>query len=233
MGKVVLVGSQKSNIGKTIICIKSGIALSESGKKVLLMDLSSGKKKISEYLNVSEDIIYDIKDALDSTCSLDQAVIEINESLSMLPCPRIADKLTNITIESFTRLINEAKKAFEIIIADIDKISLSYINFSLVSNIVTINNNDFSCIKEFNRDKYIAQKSNVELTYAVLNRYNRKNAKKGTVMNAKDIQKMTEMNMNVIIEENSKYSNADYDFLFNNEANSFNKAVKTVTEQLI
>lgn len=233
MGKVVLVGSQKSYIGKTIICIKSGIALSESGKKVLLMDLSSGKKKISEYLNVNEAIIYDIKDALDSTCSLDQAVIEINDSLSLLPCPRIADKLSDITLEAFSELINEAKKAYDIIVADIDKISSSYINFSLVSNIVTINNNDFSCIKEFNRDKYITQKFNIDLFYAVLNKYDRKNAKKGTVLNAKDIHKMTELSMDVIIEENTKYSNADYDFLFGKEDNSFNKAVKIIAEKLI
>lgn len=232
MGKAVLIGSQKSDAGKTIICIKSGITLSESGKKVLLLDLSSGKKKVSEYLNVNEDIIYDIKDVLDATCSLEQAIIEINESLSLLPCPRIADKLSNITIEAFTGLINEAKKAFDIIIADIDKLSSSYIDFSLISNIITINNNDFSCIKEFNRDKYIAQKSDVGSTHAVLNKYNRKNAKRGTMMNAKDIQKMTEMDMNIIIEENSKYLNADYDFLFSKEDNSFNRAVKTIVEKL-
>jgi septum site-determining protein MinD len=232
MGKVVLVESQKNSIGKTIICIKSGIALTENGKKVLLMDLSSGKKKISEYLNVNEAIIYDIKDALDETCSLDQAVIEINENLSLLPCPRIADKLKDITLVAFTKLINEAKKTYDIIIADIDKISSSYINFSIISNIVTVNNNDFSCIKEINRNKYIAQKFNVDLISAVLNRYNRKNAKKGTAMNAKDIHKLTEIDMDVIIEENSKYLNADYDFLFDREDNSFNKAVKIIVEKI-
>lgn len=233
MGKVVLIGSQKSDIGKTIICTKLGISLSESGKKVILMDLSIGKKKISEYLNVNEDIIYDIKDVLDSTCSLDQAVIEISDNLSLLPCPRLADKLSNIKIDSFTRLISEAINSYDLIIVDIDKVSLSYIDFNVVSNIITVNNNDFSCIKEINWDKYISKKFNIDLISAILNKYNAKNAKKGTMMNAIDIQKMTEINMSVIIEENSKYLNVDYDFMFSKEENSFNKAIKTIAVQLI
>lgn len=232
MGKVILVGSQKSDIGKTIICIKTGINLSENGKKVLLMDLSAGKKKISEYLNVNEDIIYDIRDVMDATCSLEQATIEISENLSLLPCPRLADKLNNIKIEAFTKLVNDAKDIYDIIIADIDKIALSYIDFDSVSHVISVNNNDFSCIKEFNRDKKIAQKFGVDSILAVLNRYNRKNARKGTMLNSKDIQKMTEMTMNMIIDENSKYSDAGYDFLFAKEENSFNKAVNTIVAQL-
>lgn len=233
MGKVVLVGSQKSNIGKTIICIKTGISLSQDGKKVLLVDLSSGKKKMSEYLNVNEDIIYDIKDVLDTTCSFSQAVIEINNGLSLLPCPRIADKLSDIRLEAFTRLFNEAKEYYDLIIADVDKISHSYIDLNLVNIVLSVNNNDFSCIKEINSDKYIARKYNVESIIAILNKYNKKNAKKGTMMNSKEIQNMTEISVNAIIEEDLKFSNADYDFLFSNEENSFSKAVKTIAIQLL
>ncbi|HAQ41228.1 MAG TPA: hypothetical protein DCM73_10615 [Clostridiales bacterium] len=232
MGNVVLVGSQKSGIGKTIVCIKTGITLSEGGKKVLLMDLSAGKKKISEYLNVNEDIIYDIRDVMDATCSLEQAAIVISDKLSLLPCPRIAGKLNDIKIEAFTKLVNDAKDVYDIVIADIDKVALSYIDFDLVSHVISVNNNDFSCIKEFNGDKKIAQKFGVDSILAVLNRYNRKNARKGTMMKLKDIQKMTEMAMDVIIDENSKYSETGYDFLFAKEENSFNKAVNTISAKL-
>ncbi|MGD9568484.1 MAG: AAA family ATPase [Sedimentibacter sp.] len=232
MGKVVLVGSQKSDIGKTIICIKSGMMLAKEGKKVLLVDLSSGKKKMSEYLNVNEDIIYDIKDVLDTTCSLDQAIIEINESLSLLPCPRIAGKLNEIKMEEFSKLFSNTIKDYDIIIADVDKVSNSYIDFKLTNVIVSVNNNDFSCIKEINSDKNIARKYNVESIFAVLNKYNKKKAKNGAMMNTRDIQKMTELNMDLIIEENLKYINADYDFLFKGEDNSFNKVIESLTSKI-
>ena len=93
---VILTGSQKNNIGKTIISIKLAIELANSGKNVLMMDLSSGKIKMSEYLNVNEDIIYDIVDVVNKTCTLEQGIIEINENLSLLPCPRIAGKINEI-----------------------------------------------------------------------------------------------------------------------------------------
>ena len=220
-------------MGKTIICIKLGMNFSQNGEKVLLIDLSSGKKKISEYLNVNQDIIYDVKDVLDTTCSLDQAVIEIKDGLSLLPYPRMADKLDNIKTESFSKLINEAKNAYDIIIIDIDKISLSFINFDLISSIVTDNNNNFSCIKEFNGDKHIAQKFNVQNIIALLNKYNKKGVKKGTMMSAKDIKKMTYMNMEAIIEENNNYLNVDLDFMLNRDENSFNKAVNLVINKML
>lgn len=216
-----------------MICIKLGVNISEGGKKVLLMDLSSGKTKISEYLKVNEDIIYDIKDVLDSTCSLDQAIIEINSNLSLLPSPRLVDKLNNIRIEAFTQLINEAESLYDIIIVDIDKINLSYIDFKLINHVITVNNNDFSCIKEFNSDKTISHNNNVESILTLLNKYNRRNAKKGTMMNSKDIQKMTDMNMDVIIEESSNYMNGEYEFVINRDNNSFNKAIDNLTSKIL
>lgn len=232
MGSVVLVSSQKRDVGKTVLAVKLGIELSQIGKKVLLIDLSYGKKKISEYLNVTEDIIYDIKDVLDMTCSLDQAVIDIVDKLSILPNPRIADKLGNIKIEEFSKLISEAKTKYDVIIADVDKISQSYIDFNCIQVIIDVNNNDFSCIKELNIDKNIANKYGFNNTIAVINKFSKKNAVNGTMMKQKDIQKMTEMQISIVIEDNASYLNADYDFLFNKEENSFNKAIKNIASYI-
>ncbi|MGB4437768.1 MAG: hypothetical protein WBJ13_00795 [Sedimentibacter sp.] len=232
MGSVVLVSSQKRDIGKTVLAIKTSIELSKIGKNVLLIDLSSGKKKISEYLNVNEDIIYDIKDVLDMTCSLEQAVIEIDDKLSILPNPRIACKLGIIKTESFLKLVNEAKSKYDVIVADVDKISLSYIDFNSVNSVITMNNNDFSCIKELNNEKNIANKFGLNNIITVINKYNKKNASSGTMIKLKDIQKLTEMqNMNVI-EDNALYLNADYDDLFNNQDNSFNMAVRNIISKI-
>lgn len=233
MGKVVLVGSQKRDVGKTIICIKAGIELSQGGKKVLLVDLSSGKKKMSEYLKVNEEIIYDVKDVLDTTCFFNQAVIETSTGPSLLPAPRIIDKLAGIKLDSITKLFNEAKEQYDVVIADVDSISLSYVDLNAADIVLSVNNNDFSCVKEINSEKTIASKYNVDILCAVINRYNKKQAKRGNMMNVKEIQKMTELNIQAVIEENSKYAAADYNFLLSNEENSFNKAIRTYVKSLI
>ncbi|HOA19632.1 MAG TPA: AAA family ATPase [Sedimentibacter sp.] len=205
---VILTGSQKNNIGKTIISIKLAIELANSGKNVLMMDLSSGKIKMSEYLNVNEDIIYDIVDVVNKTCTLEQGIIEINENLSLLPCPRIAGKINEIKKESFINLL-QSVEVYDYVIIDADKLTSVFIDFSIINNAITINNNDFSCIKEINTDKTIS--SNAGNFIVAINKYNKKKAKKGIMMKSNDIEKLTETTISALIEENIKYSDLNHE----------------------
>lgn len=211
---VILTGSQKNNIGKTMISIKLAIELARQGKKVLLMDLSSGKIKMSEYLNVNEDIIYDIVDVIKRTCTLEQGTIEINENLSLLPCPRIPGKINEINKESFINLL-QSVEAYDFVIIDADKLTSVYLDFSKINNAITINNNDFSCIKEINTDKTISSKAANFIV--AINKYNNKKANKGVMMRRIDIEKLTETTISSLIEENIKYSQLQYEKLFDAE----------------
>lgn len=231
MGRVVLVGSQKSEIGSTVLSIKMGIELSQDKKKVLLADLSGGKKKMSEYLKVNEDIIYDIKDVLDDTCSLEQSVIEVVENLNLAPYPRIHGKLDDIKKEKLSKIINAAKSSYDYVIVDIGKFSSSFIDFDIADMAVDINNNDFSCVRQINNDKIIAEMSGLKEFTAVINRFNKKNAVHGTMMKIKDIQKMT-MITPIVIEENTKFLDMDSYFLFGTEDNSFQRAAKNIVSQI-
>ncbi|MDD4046273.1 MAG: AAA family ATPase [Tissierellia bacterium] len=211
---VILTGSHKNNIGKTMISIKLAVELARQGKKVLMMDLSSGKLKMSEYLNVNEDIIYDIVDVMKKTCTLEQGIIEINENLSLMPSPRIPGKINEINKESFINLL-QSIEAYDYVVIDADKLTSVYIDFSKINNAITINNNDFSCIKEINSDKKISSKAANFIV--VINKYNNKKAKKGIMMKSNDIEKLTEIKVSSLIEENIKYSDLQYEMLFNSD----------------
>lgn len=207
---VILTGSQKNNIGKTILSIKIGIELAKTGKKVLMMDLSQGKIKMSEYLNVNENIIYDIVDVFNKTCTLDQGIIEINENLYLLPYPRLSEKINEINKEKFLILINSAVD-YDYVIIDAQKLTSTYIDFSKIQNVLCINNNDFSCVKEINSDNTISSKANNFVV--VVNMYNKKSANKGTMLKLKDIERLTETTVTAIIEENPKYLEIQNDML--------------------
>lgn len=233
MGNVFLFSSDKRDIGKTIIGIKTGVELSNRGKKVLLIDLAKGNKKIAEYFKVDEDIIYDIKDVLDGTCSMEQSVIDIYENLSILPFPRIVNKLDNIKIESFSKLLSEAKTEYDIIMVDVDGISSCYyIDFANVEGMVIINNNDFSAIKEINNASDLVRKFELKENTVIINKYNKKNARRGTMLKIKDMNKILDGGILETIEEDMKYANADYDFLFNKEINSFNNAIDYISNKV-
>ena len=208
---VILTGSQKNDIGKTVISIRMAFELAGTGKKVLMMDLSSGKIKMSEYLNVNEDIIYDIVDVLKNTCTLEQAIIKINENLWLLPFPRVPSKINEINKESFVKLL-ESLEDYDYVIIDAEKLTSVYIDFSKIDNAITINNNDFSCIKEINSDKTISSEATNFIV--VINKYHKKKAKKGIMMKLKDIEKLTEKKVSSLIEENSKYTDLNYELLY-------------------
>ena len=233
MGSVFLVSSEQIDIGKTIIGIKSGIELAIRGKKVLLIDLSKGNKKISEYLKVNEDIIYDIKDVLDGTCSMEQSVIDISDKLSILPFPRIANKLDNIKRESFSNLINEAKNKYDVTLVDVDGISSCYyIDFANIEGVIIINNNDFSVLKEINNAAYIIEKFEIRKVMVIINKYNKKSASKGLMLRIKDMNKMIGQDILGIIEDEMKYANIDYDYLYNKDINSFNNAIDNIVNKI-
>ena len=225
---VILTGSQKNNIGKTIISIRLAVEIANSGKNVLMMDLSSGKIKMSEYLNVNEDIIYDIVDVVNKTCTLEQGIIEINENLSLLPCPRIAGKINEIKKESFINLL-QSVEAYDYVIIDADKLTSVFLDFSKINNAITINNNDFSCIKEINTDKAISSKAGNFIV--AINKYNKKKAKKGIMMKSNDIEKLTETKISAFIEENIKYSDLNYEKFFDD--NLLKTEIKNIVKNLI
>ncbi|MBP7279815.1 MAG: AAA family ATPase [Sedimentibacter sp.] len=225
---VILTGSQKNNIGKTTIGIRLAVEIANSGKNVLMMDLSSGKIKMSEYLNVNEDIIYDIVDVVNKTCTLEQGIIEINENLSLLPCPRIAGKINEIKKESFINLL-QSVEAYDYVIIDADKLTSVFLDFSKINNAITINNNDFSCIKEINTDKAISSKAGNFIV--AINKYNKKKAKKGIMMKSNDIEKLTETKISAFIEENIKYSDLNYEKFFDD--NLLKTEIKNIVKNLI
>lgn len=228
MGNLVLVCSEKRDVGKTILGIKMGSCFSQRGKNVLLMDLSSGNKKISEYLNINEDIIYDIKDVLDGICSVSQSVIKVRENLSVLPYPRVLSKLGCIKRDSFNELILRLKSEYDIIIVDMDSIAEGYyVDFSLADAVITVANNDFSAIKEINSASQISDKFGIKKNAAVLNRYDRKGARKGLMLKSSELKKITGGNICGVIEESTRYYSVGYDFLLDNEENIFTTTVET------
>jgi septum site-determining protein MinD len=224
---VIITGSQKNKIGKTIITIKTAVELSRSGRKVLMVDLSSGKVKISEYLNVNEDIIYDVMDVLQKTCSMEQAFMEIKENLYLLPSPRIPGKIDELNRELFINLF-EGTENFDDVIIDADSLTSWYIDFSRIDAAITINNNDFSCVKEISSDRAISSKASNFVV--VINKFNKKEAKKGRMMKSADIEKLTNTTISSLIEENANYSAFRHEMFF--DENVLKTEIKHIVKKL-
>lgn len=226
MSEIVFVSSQKKEMGKTIIAIKLSLLLSQKGKRVLLMDLSTGSKKISQYLNVEEDVIYDIKDVLDNICTPEHAEIEINNNLKLLPSPRLIGKLDDYDKKSLNNILCKLNQN-DVIILDIDELSKVYMaDIEYMVNVITINNNEFSSIRELNNDIELTKGLNLEKLLVVINRYDKKQASKGNMIKINDMKKMIENQISCTIEENEEYN------FTSNFANEQNKKFDDIIEKI-
>ena len=104
MSNKIIVTSEKERVGKSLYSVKLALELAKTNKKVVVVEFSERNKSISEYLELEEQIIYDLKDALDEVCSIDQAIINIAEKVDLLPTPRLKEKLSEIEISYFDKL---------------------------------------------------------------------------------------------------------------------------------
>lgn len=88
-GKIILVTSGKGGSGKSTFSVNCATALSNLGKKVVLVDTDVGLRSLDLMLGISERVIYDISDVLLGRCETGKAIIVSDyHNLHLLPAPQ-------------------------------------------------------------------------------------------------------------------------------------------------
>ena len=233
MSKIVLFSSQKREVGKTVLAAKVAAELSKKNKKVMLIDLSEGKRKLSEYFRVEEDIIYDVKDVLSGVCSAEQAALAINDNLYLLPYPRMSGKFKDTDADSFRALRESIDESYDAIMVDMDSLLSGYFVKSQGADcVVLVNNGDYSTVTQVFNEREVAAYYGIKKVMIAINRFNKKNGSKGTELRQADIKKLIGDDVAGIIEEDSSYANPDYDFIFTGGPDSMNSLVARIAAGL-
>ncbi len=119
MGDAIVITSGKGGVGKTTTTANIGTALALTGKKVCLVDTDIGLRNLDVVMGLENRIIYDLVDAAEGRCRLQQALIKDKrfEHLYLLPAAQTKDK-SAVTPEQMVEIVNELKQDFDYILID-------------------------------------------------------------------------------------------------------------------
>lgn len=234
MSNKIIVTSEKNNIGKSLYSVKIAMELSKENKKVVIVEFSEKNKSISEYLELEEQIIYDLKDALDRVCNIDQAVINISEKIDLLPTPRLKDKLSNVEIANFSKLISELERSYDYIIIEVSKISKCYcINVRDINSMIILNNNEFSSLAEINNDFIVASENSIKNKFIIINKYNSSKAKKNEALNFKDYNKVFPEPILSFVKFDDRYDSLKSDYFLTKSNDELSKVIEDLAKKII
>ena len=119
MGRKIVVTSGKGGVGKTTLTASLGIAIAETGKKVVLVDADIGLNNLDVVLAVENKVVYDVLNVISGKCRLKQALIQDvdNPTLYVLPSAKIQDSPL-ITACSFRNVVDALALNFDFVTID-------------------------------------------------------------------------------------------------------------------
>lgn len=233
MSNKIIVTSEKDRVGKSLYSVKLALELSKANKKVVVVEFSERNKSISEYLELEEQIIYDLKDAIDGVCNIDQAKINIAEKVDLLPTPRLKEKLNDIEISYFEKFIAELERFYDYIILEVSKLKKAYyINLKNINSVVILNDNEFSSISQINDDFILASENAIKNKFIVINKYNSNLAKKNEALNIKDYNKIFPKPITSFVKYDDRYDGLKSDYFLNQSNDELCKTIDDLAQKI-
>ncbi|WP_417583404.1 MinD/ParA family protein [Nitrincola sp.] len=117
--KVIAVTGGKGGVGKTNVSVNLSAALSEMGRRVVLMDADLGLANVDVLLGLR--VKKNITDVLDGRCSLAEVLVKVDKNMSIVPASSGTQAMTALSEHQHAELIhafNDIADMMDILIID-------------------------------------------------------------------------------------------------------------------
>ncbi|MGB0468041.1 MAG: MinD/ParA family protein [Pontibacterium sp.] len=112
--KVIAVTGGKGGVGKTSVSVNVSLAMSQMGRRVVLMDADLGLANVDVMMGLNHR--RNIVDVLEGNCRLKDVLIPVSENFSIVPASSGTQEMTALSVHEHAELIH----AFSDLADDID-----------------------------------------------------------------------------------------------------------------
>ena len=116
MSREIVITSGKGGVGKTTVSANLALSLAAKGKKVVAVEGDIGLNNLDVVLGVEDKVVYDAGEVAMGKATVMQALVPINDRLSLFPATTGA--LNIVTADIFVDIIKELKKSFDYVLID-------------------------------------------------------------------------------------------------------------------
>ena len=197
MAKVLVVTSGKGGVGKTTSTAALGVALAQTGQKVVIVDFDVGLRNLDLVMGAERRVVFDLINVVQGDAKLTQALIRDKrvETLSLLAASQTRDK-DALTLEGVERVVNELRDKFDWVVCDspagIEKGATLAMHYADVAVVVT--NPEVSSVRDSDRiigllDSKTAKAEQGERIekHLLLTRYDPVRAERGDMLKIDDV----------------------------------------------
>ncbi|MGN0793455.1 MAG: septum site-determining protein MinD [Aristaeellaceae bacterium] len=174
MSTAWIIASGKGGVGKSTVTSCLGIAMAREGRKVCIVDADIGLRDQDVLLGLENRIVYDLLDAANGVCTLEQALISPDGAsrLSLLPASQFA-RAKELEPKAFRRLLIQLKELFDVVLIDcpagIER-SLRGLMNSQIDEAVVLCTPDDVCIRDVERACAVMEKKGLPRPRVIVNR---------------------------------------------------------------
>lgn len=189
MGRAIAITSGKGGVGKSSVCVNLGIVLAQMGFRVCLIDVDLGLKNLDVMLGLENRVIFDLRDVMEGTCTLEKAILhdKREENLCLLPACKSVN-LRYFQGNDLHVVVEELKHDFDYILLDTPAgIESGFIHsIACVQDVILVTNLDITSVQDADRVIGILMKEQMNSIQLVVNRMNPRFIDKGISIRLED-----------------------------------------------
>ena len=118
MKDIIVIASGKGGTGKSTVAVGLGTVLANRGFRVLLIDCDSGMRGLDIMLGITQNLVFDIADAVSGSCTVENTVYPCPEKQGLFLMPAPLNAYDEIAPQVLGQLVNGVSDMFDYVIID-------------------------------------------------------------------------------------------------------------------